>query len=538
MLLKPGLEIEAPETFIDDFSDERQIPLDKGELDAILYLRKGAIKRPDWAKTFQSKIGGADLSEIIPGNQSAGATLYLKVRNRIFAINWGLLARYNTIRTCVDRKFGIYTANKLFNEGNGDTTLKSAQSRVNETNPVNKQRHYGASVSNSELLLSMEDNEALQELTVLNSKSDDFYRLIGKYTALNVQFIFEKTETPCLQHLPAKLAKLLDIYLSVTQDDVKKLFKGIYPKDDGLDQLFLELENKIAQEPESFFLFEPEIDFDLSQVSQFRIETDTNENISEELVWQNYLDLKPAPNQADLLNDSIHILDEEQRAIKTWSVLDCLYGEIEVAGINYIISRGEWFEVNHDKYARVNTTIDNILDNTLVVPDAVKNQTRQSIAAFVQANPNSKLDKERIFNRHFCTHLDGELFDEIAKQIVLYEDQFEVCDILLPLEKKFLHVKNNYSASALSHLFNQGFVSASSFARYTEDYLLKINAHIPDPVRHLTNNGAEPCVHYLLINDKKENRLTFFSKMALEDRVSTLSAMGFSVKLSWVRDVY
>ncbi|MGX8764528.1 hypothetical protein [Legionella pneumophila] len=40
------------------------------------------------------------------------------------------------------------------------------------------------------------------------------------------------------------------------------------------------------------------------------------------------------------------------------------------------------------------------------------------------------------------------------------------------------------------------------------------------------------------MNDKVENRLTFFSKMVLEDKVRVLESMGFHVKLSWVRDVY
>jgi hypothetical protein len=78
----------------------------------------------------------------------------------------------------IEKTFGIYTANKLLNN-DLTATIKSAYSRVNETNPVNKQRQYGADISNNQLFLSMEDNEALKELAVISYESEDFSRMIG-----------------------------------------------------------------------------------------------------------------------------------------------------------------------------------------------------------------------------------------------------------------------------------------------------------------------------------------------------------------------
>lgn len=537
MLLKEGVDINHPEEFIDGFSPDKIVEFDKGEVNAIMYMDKKGLKTPDWAKSFATKIGGVNLADIVPKNQSCGVSLFIEVQNRIFAINWGRLARFYINKLSIDQKFGIYTANKCFNL-ESETKLKSAQSRVNQTNPINKQRQYGESVSNDELHLAMEDNEALRELTVFNLVSDDFHRLIGKYSSLNVQFIFDKEQLPCLEYLPGKLQVLLEIYNSVEEEDVRKLFKGIFPKEDQLDELFLELENCLVNNASNFSLFEPQIDFDFSSISQFKINTASAEKFFDNFSLSNYLSLNTSPNKNDLESDTICVIDEDGRELKEWNILDCLYGEVEYNGTNYILSHGTWFEVNVDKYNRITDKIEDILDDSFIVSQNVKDLTKASIAAFVPLSPKHKPDKERMFNNHLCSELLGYLFDEPSKQINLYEDKFEVCDIFLADDQRFLHVKKNDGASALSHLFNQGFVSASAYAKFKNEYADKVNAFIPNASDHIADQIVNPCVHYLIINEKKDNRLTFFSKMALEDRVSTLEAMGFTVKLSWVQGVY
>ena len=538
MLLKDGMKIEEPENFIEGYSAAAATTIEEGETTAIFYKRLGQSKQPDWVKHFQGKIGGLDISEMFPQSQTSGATLFIQADTRVFAINFGTMGRFNVQRDAIDRNFGIYTANKFLNDDD-NSTLKSAHSRVNETNPVNKQRQYGAEISNNQLFLTMEDNEALRELAVFNRNSDDIRRIIGKYGSLNVQFVFDEGEIPCLQHLPAKLKKILDIYNSVTKDDVKLLFKGLYPLNEmEAEALDVVLPSQLVKSPDSFFLFEPEIDFDLSLVSKFKIETDNGDSESDELSLEAYLQLVPNPQKQNLEDDSILVLDEDDKQIKKWSVFECLYGEIEHDGTNFILSHGEWFEIAKDRYERITETVDRIIDTALQVPDNVKDQTKAAIEVIKRAGQNKKINKENIFNSKLCDHLGGILFDEGKRQINLNEDRFEVCDILTPADKKFIHVKYNYGASALSHLFNQGFVSAKSYAEFKGEYAAKVNAHIPDGQQKLQDVMGGSCIHYLIINDKTADRLTFFSKMVLEDKVRALESRGFSVKLSWVRGVY
>jgi uncharacterized protein (TIGR04141 family) len=495
MLLKDGMKLEEPQDFIEGYSTANAMQIEEGETKAIFYKRLGQRKQPDWVKYFQDKIGGLDISQMFPKSQTSGASLFIQADTRVFAINFGTMGRFNIQRNAIDSNFGIYTANKFLNSDD-NSTLKSVSSRVNETNPVNKQRQYGANISNNQFFITMEDNEALRELAVFNRDSDDIRRIIGKYGSLNVQFVFDEGEIPCLQHLPAKLKKILEIYNSVTKDDVKQLFKGLLPLNkEESKKLDLVLPTQLKNSPDSFFLFEPEIDFDLSLVSKFKIETDNGVSESDELALNDYLQLVANPQKQNLEDDSILVLDEDDKQIKKWSVFECLYGEIEHNGTNYILSHGEWFEIAKDRYERITKKIDEIIDPAFQVSDGVKDQTKKEIEKIKHMGQNQKINKENIFNSKLCEHLNGVLFDEGKRQITLYDDRFEICDILTPADKRFFHVKYNYGASALSHLFNQGFVSAKSYAKFKGEYAAKVNAHIPNDQPQLPNDLNSSCIH-------------------------------------------
>ena len=147
----------------------------------------------------------------------------------------------------------------------------------------------------------MEDNEAFKELNITISDSTDFARMIGKYSSLNVQLIFQDDQFPILQHLPSKLQELLDIYNSVEEEDIKKLFKGIFPVlDDNIKQaLNANLKDELLRDDSLFFLFEKDIDFDFSKITGFKfyVADDLNgeEPVNEELMLSDYLSHQANP---------------------------------------------------------------------------------------------------------------------------------------------------------------------------------------------------------------------------------------------------
>ena len=139
----------------------------------------------------------------------------------------------------------------------------------------------------------------------------------------------------------------------------------------------------------------------------------------------------------------------------------------------YILSNSIWYGLSKDKYERVNENINSIIDN-IQVDEIVKTNTTNKILE-AKILDKKHIDKERIFNKEFCNQISGELFDQISKQITIDDDKMEICDIFDPNNKEFIHTKIGTKAATLSHLFNQGYVSARAYASMKNIYVPKVN---------------------------------------------------------------
>ena len=152
-------------------------------------------------------------------------------------------------------------------------------------------------------------------------------------------------------------------------------------------------------------------------------------------------------------------------------------------------------------------------------------------------NPEiKKIEKERIFNKKLCAEKNGELFDEISKQIKIEDDAFEVCDVYLPQDKEFIHskIKKGSSASALGHLFNQAYVSGYSFVRFKNTFVEKVNSLIKNRENYISSNYSDYRIRLLIINTSNMNKLSFFAKLILDEKIAQLEGYGFNVKLTWI----
>lgn len=542
MLLKKGVALNNREEFINDYDEKNIISEEATSL--LIYKKESFRDYPKWLKMFHNKIWGRDdIFEKMSKNNSEGLSILISVEEEdqtyIFAVNLGS-GRYSIKKEMVDKRFGIYTAQKLLQRS--EAKIKYAQSRVLKQNPVNKNILFGKDVGADDFILGMEDNEVVRELSIAVDNPTDFSNMIGKFSSLNVKFLFKAGELPCLGGLAIKLKSLLEIYKSITDEEIRKLYKGLRPLyDDETRDLFVELESRLDRKTTDFFLFESEIDFEYSLIVGFkyRFNDGSESEIYPTLNINDYLSHKSSPKIDDLERDFIALIDEDGKDVKQWSIKECVYGEMAHNGRMFLLSYGEWFEIGKDKYARIENNIKAIEDATFNIPNNVKDKTLKEVNDYKKTpeyKSSNKTPKERIFNMNLCSELNGELFDEINKQITLYEDQIEVCDVYCPKQKEFIHSKINNGSSALSHLFNQGFVSAKSLAEYTEDFIKSIKEKIPN------SSIAKPIegytVRYLIINDSSTNRLPFFSKMILDEKITTLRSQGFSVKLTWVNNVF
>ena len=204
----------------------------------------------------------------------------------------------------------------------------------------------------------------------------------------------------------------------------------------------------------------------------------------------------------------------------------------------YILSNSIWYGLSKDKYERVNENINSIIDN-IQVDEIVKTNTTNKILE-AKILDKKHIDKERIFNKEFCNQISGELFDQISKQITIDDDKMEICDIFDPNNKEFIHTKIGTKAATLSHLFNQGYVSARAYASMKNIYVPKVNEKMNNSEHSIgneQNSHQEYTIRYLIINEKADNKLTFISKLALDRIITDLKGFGYKVKLSWVNGI-
>lgn len=548
MLLKQTVVFEQPETYIKEFSESN---IKYRDDNLILYKKDKVPTNPSWYELFNDKVWDNRTEIDINRTSSDGLSLIKKLMHNnntyIFVLNFNT-GRYNINPKIIDRNFGLYTAQKMIL--NGDAQLKNTSIRSLEENPINKNVAFGEEINAATYQTNLEPNDYVRELNISVNNSDTFKKMIGKNGSLNVRILFEENEIPCINHLDAKLIDIINIYESITLEEINLLYKGLRPiEEDNFEELEEVLDAKIRNfnnSQDGFYLFEPESDFDFSRIQKYEFKIITNENNRKQIKrfeesefnLSKYLMYQNNPSVETLKNDIIKFIDENNFA-KEWSIYECLYGEMEYNERIYILSTEKWFEIDKNKFRRINDVIESIEDDTFTVSEELKEQVTAEILVQKNDPDIKKIEKERIFNRKLCEEKNGEFFDENPKQIKIEDDAFEVCDVYLPHEKEFIHskIKKGSSASALGHLFNQAYVSGYSYVRFKDTFVEKVNSLIPNSENHISTNHSNYTIRLLIINASRTNKLSFFAKLILDEKIAQLEGFGFSVKLSWINGI-
>jgi uncharacterized protein (TIGR04141 family) len=190
--------------------------------------------------------------------------------------------------------------------------------------------------------------------------------------------------------------------------------------------------------------------------------------------------------------------------------------EISDGSESFILSLGEWFQVDNNYVQFIKSRVEEIND----VTDILK------------LPPIEEGEEEGKYNERVSLSRDWLLFD---KELLYFgpNEKYEPCDLLTP-DKKFLCVKKMYSSATLSHLFAQGSVSAKLLRRDS-----RVVAKIKDlyekkwPSLDYDSSGVPEFIY--VIPTKKEGALSdclfFFSLINLVDHADTIKEAGFNVSL-------
>lgn len=204
-----------------------------------------------------------------------------------------------------------------------------------------------------------------------------------------------------------------------------------------------------------------------------------------------------------------------------WTIFSCLNAEMDLKGNKYLLSGGKWYLINPDYVGTVNKEIDAIKKSKIV---------------FVDYNHSDEAD----YNNDVASKLLALSMD---RKLVTYgggNSSIEFCDILTK-NGDMIHAKKYGGSAVLSHLFNQGFVSAElfvtdpAFRKELKDkvigtaYKKLIPANRPDTKQY--------SVVYAIIQKKPSDgifKLPFFSKVSLRRCKRVLEGYGYNVFLDWV----
>lgn len=233
--------------------------------------------------------------------------------------------------------------------------------------------------------------------------------------------------------------------------------------------------------------------------------------------------------------------------LRTWSSSECLMGELNYNDKAYCICDGKWYEIQREYLERINEDIESIEEaKTSFIP--FKENYRNSSDYKERDGKEINLENEGRYNYELTRQLnkDDNHFILMDRQLISYgggASRIEFCDVLSDSGQR-IHVKQYSGSSVMSHLFNQGLVSASiekdgtDFAEKVDDKIQKVGeqGHLAqDEIDgFLVKNNPVREVVFGVIQKKDNRNLPFFSKVALSSVKKQLKRMGIETKFNWI----
>ena len=256
---------------------------------------------------------------------------------------------------------------------------------------------------------------------------------------------------------------------------------------------------------------------------------------------------KPIASIEQLKNRRITAISrKDDMTYRHWQAHKCLVGELTYDSKSYCVISGVWYEIQSDYLEKINADFrDTSASEIQFIPyDASENMKTEEIKGFggkliklqYEGKYNLKLERSLNFNKECALLMDRRLVSYGGKN-----SRIEFCDVLTNNGKR-IHVKQYTGSETMSHLFNQGLVSASmekdaaDYARLVDDKIKQIGKHESISSIEQFQLALNP-IHEVVfaIVRKRDNRdLPFFSKVALCSVKKQLKRMGIETKLNWI----
>lgn len=216
----------------------------------------------------------------------------------------------------------------------------------------------------------------------------------------------------------------------------------------------------------------------------------------------------------------IHACNSEDKDIAKWSLYKCLYVDYQKDDKQFFLQEGKWFMIERNFVNEINDFYNNVPIYSEELPD-------------YDYRTEDEYNHELVRNKETTRFLMDKKLQKIDG------DEFELCDVMTS-GKEFIHVKKFTSSAVLSHLFNQGLVSAECVKN--KQIRIKANDTLPDGFKLDTDsfNANEYKIVFVIAKKSADSRpnIPFFSKVALENVANTLSLIGYQFAIKGVPFTY
>lgn len=223
------------------------------------------------------------------------------------------------------------------------------------------------------------------------------------------------------------------------------------------------------------------------------------------------------------------VVDGEGDRRQRTRIYDCFVYETEDAGKTYVLFSGDWYCVDKNFYDTVERDFNNLVSSSPLISSTVAKDERELIY---------ELDK-----KGYLLNLDQAKISPSGAAGA----NLEPCDFFSH-SKQFIHLKDGHSSAPISHLWNQGVVSAESFVR-DQDFRSDLRREVIQRQRKANKNGFEVLlpdgrskpvpsdykvvfgIMRTLYRRTKNLGLPFFSKVSLRPVAQRIALMGFVVEV-------
>jgi len=524
------------------------------DFDAKLYVLEPSTNTPVWADFLRDSVVPAlELADTV----SHSAVLLIHTGGHYFALTFGA-GRYMLKPNSIVRRFGLRTALniiyprslKLDSDEFEASRLRDVHTRCVDFNTLNTRRQFSRRAEFERFGVDI-DRDFLHAVTGTPTKQAMWgANLSGAHSlSLKIDVAVGDLGMVCRRCLKA-----------YRKTDYKKMgfewIDHIKPLEDAIMRERLDTQlvaslgsgavDKIYMSPPGIIEWEDQPQF---QFSTEAVGADKHDDLDLDVYLQS-IEQNPQArlNIETIKNHQVEMYtDGGPQPRSHWPVYRCVVAELVESGTTYVLYDGQYFSVDRGFYQAMKADLGRIPEFASTLPDSrIDISTEREMT-------------EGVYNEAAAASSPDSLL--MDKKTVTMDDRptpIEVCDIFTT-GGDFIHVKRKLSSSSLSHLFNQGTVSAELF-RESVAYRLAVRAKLEEAEQDRADTTgdqsfvgkfsgaldaakdvtpADYTVVYAIVADWGSRSfveaLPFFSMLTLRQQVKSLKRMGYRVAYSQVK---